>query len=93
MRVIPIFLKKSCILETLNLLIDANSSPILALLPSTRSLHDLRKRIFWNVTDLQTNRQTDRHRDYMTELDKWADSVKILFCVFVAATILDHMPV
>ena len=28
----------------------------------------------------QTHRQTDGHRDYMTELAQWADSVKIQLC-------------
>ena len=51
-------------------------SPILAIRPLTRSFYDLRKKVFRDVTDRQTNKQTDGHSDSMTELAQWADSVK-----------------
>ena len=49
-------------------------SPILAIHPSTRGIHDL-----WKVSFSfsQTDRQTDRYGDFMTESAQWANSVKI----------------
>ena len=49
--------------------------PILVIHPSTRSLHDLRKRVFRNATDIQTHIQTHGHRDSMTESAQWANSL------------------
>ena len=48
-------------------------SPILAILPLTRSLQDLRKRVFRNII---TDRQTEGHRDSMTESTQLAYSVR-----------------
>ena len=49
--------------------------PILAVRPSTRSLHDLRKRVFC----IFTHRQTDGQRDSMSESAQWADTVNKLW--------------
>ena len=55
---------------------------ILALRPFTRRLHDLSKEVFCYVTDLHTNRQTDRHCNSMTKLAQWVDSEKIILYIF-----------
>ena len=45
----------------------------------TKGLHDLRKRGFRGGFETsQTNRQTRRHRNSMTKLAEWVDSVKII---------------
>ena len=43
------------------------------------------KKIAWGG-DTQTDRQTDGHRDSMTESAQWADSVKNILCVFLHFT-------
>ena len=45
---------------------------------TTKSLHDLWKRVFRNVTDRQKDRQTSGHHDSRIESAKWADSVNIV---------------
>ena len=45
--------------------------PIIAIRPMTRGLHDLWKKVFQNVTDRQTDTQTERHDDSMTETALW----------------------
>ena len=51
--------------------------PILAIRPLTTGLHELRKWVFRDGADRQTNKQTGGHGDSMTESAKRADSVKI----------------
>ena len=48
-------------------------SPILEI----RSLHNLRKMVFWIGTNTQTDTHIGGHCDSMTESAQWADSVKI----------------
>ena len=61
-------------------------SPILAIHPSTRRLHNLRKMVFLNFhkqTSKQTNKQTEIHRNSMTESAQCEDLVKMCLSFFL----------
>ena len=47
----------------------------LAIRPSTRSLHDLRKRVFWIVTDRQTHRRTSQLNDWIGPVGRFSENL------------------